>query len=203
MYAASEFSGYFDFTFWRQEILQASQYQPAIRSAIVSLGALYRKFISSSLAQVPGSALDDYEQDALGHCTRAIQMLVRVPAQPSESEKMTVLTVCILFSCSANLDGDYRLAMEHFQSGLLCLNEDETITSSQNRQHVRHSVTSESLQAVYSRLYLLARGIDCQRQLPILSNRRNYKDNPSSTSATSEQACAAVGRLLHELLTRL
>jgi hypothetical protein len=200
LYAAPEFAGCFDSGFWRFDVPQASHHHPAIQAATIGLGALYRKFVSSSQGNVSEIALDEYGHDALKHCNRAIQMIIQMPASPSGEEKITILTVCILFSCFANLEGNYELAMRHFRGGLTLLNQADIALPPQSGYCAKHSVTFGTLETVYSRLDLLARGIDYEQQLPFQAKRSKSSEVSLPPSASFKQACTAVGRTLDELL---
>jgi hypothetical protein len=203
VYAAPEFAGCFDSSFWQYDVLRASHHYPAIQAAIAGLGALYQKFMASTQRTISGGALIEYGYDALKHCNRAIQSIIQMPASPSDEERITILTVCVLFSCFATLEGDYKLAMQHFGGGLKLLNQGSTVPSSQAHHYVRHSITFESLVKVYSRLHLLARGIDCEQHLPVQANRSKLGNYSSPRTASFEQACISVSSILDALLSSL
>ncbi|CAI6330555.1 unnamed protein product [Periconia digitata] len=148
-YASRELPGFFTSTFWTRELLIAARYFPAIRHAIVAVGAMYRRYIagyvtSESTSKVSFS-FEEHRRDsveiqscygydeilaendlkfALRQSNRAIREIVSHESTAgSRVDKVLVLTLCILFNCMACLQGRYQEARQHLRSGLKLLRE--------------------------------------------------------------------------------
>jgi hypothetical protein len=82
--------GVFDPTFWTRLVLQATHHEPAIRHAVVALGALHESSEHSR---------DESSMFALQQYTKAIGCLVE-PIQGKKKQATDVaLMTCVLFVC--------------------------------------------------------------------------------------------------------
>ena len=109
---AAELSGYYDAFFWGILILAASAQKPALRHAVVALGALYKDFLGKSLVPSTPSAADRKPQFALNQYAKAVGALRRSLSSGKE-EPLTALMSCILFVCFDSLRGWFESAMVH------------------------------------------------------------------------------------------
>jgi hypothetical protein len=115
--------------------MQVSQNEPAVRHALVAVGALnerrdvyvkdvtYSKSVVTAMGQnVEASIRKEQEQHndpfALSQYNKAISHLARAMNSSSSNSVDTALLVCILFVCVECLRGDYKPALKHFQGGM-------------------------------------------------------------------------------------
>ena len=115
--------------------MQVSQSEPAVRHALVAVGALnerrdvYVKSItySSSIVTTMGQNVEasirmEQEQHndpfALSQYNKAISHLAKAMNSSTSNSVDTALLVCILFVCVECLRGDYKPALKHFQGGM-------------------------------------------------------------------------------------
>lgn len=117
---AAELSGYYDSSFWSKLILAASAQKPALRHAVVALGALHEDFAQKGLVFTGGK--DQKSEFAVKQYAKAMGALRKSLASEKE-EPLTALMSCILFVCFDSLRGYYESAMVHLESGLQILRE--------------------------------------------------------------------------------
>ena len=108
---ASEFSGYYDSTFWKQLLLQAAMGEPALRHAVIGIGSLHESFANKRLDYSPdaierGFAINQYSK-AIGHLRRSLSTGVQEP--------LTALMSCILFVCFDSIRGHFESALVRIQ----------------------------------------------------------------------------------------
>ncbi|KAF2201165.1 hypothetical protein GQ43DRAFT_46309 [Delitschia confertaspora ATCC 74209] len=118
-----EFSGLFESPFWQRHILQASHTYPAIRHAVIGIGAMHRKYIEGSRTVVPDDASDRQLHFALEQYNKAIREILQSSQPTSISDKVTMMVACILFNSLACLQGHQSMALEHLRNGLRLLKE--------------------------------------------------------------------------------
>ncbi|KAJ5246360.1 hypothetical protein N7468_001343 [Penicillium chermesinum] len=95
-------------------VLQATVYEPVIRTIAISLGSLHRSFI---LNQGSLSTSDDEARFILRHYTKAIGQLLSLDLHGSATSD-TFLIACVLFFCFECLQSNYKAAFQHATSGL-------------------------------------------------------------------------------------
>jgi hypothetical protein len=169
-HAVLELPGFFTSSFWEREVLQAAQRQPAIKYAVIALGAMHRRYITGK--NVAGDG-DDWElRFALQQSNRAIQEILAHTGRIAEgskekgrrkADKVTIMTSCVLFNCMACLQGHQMEALQHLRSGIRLLREiDEEDTREGNtvegEQEV-HPVSVKSLRSIFIGLDLQARSV--------------------------------------------
>jgi hypothetical protein len=115
--------------------MQVSQSEPAVRHALVAVGALnerrdlyvkdvtYSKtVVTTSSHSIEASTRQEREQHndpfALSQYNKAISHLAKAMNSSSSNSVDTALLVCILFVCVECLRGDYVPALKHFQGGM-------------------------------------------------------------------------------------
>jgi hypothetical protein len=169
-HAVFELPGFFASSFWRHEVLQAAQQQPAIRYAVIALGAMHRRYIAGK--NVAGDG-DDWElRFALQQSNRAIQEILAHAWRVSErkqgkgrgkADKVTIMTSCVLFNCMACLQGHQMEALQHLRSGIKLLREideeDAREKSIVEGEHEVHPVSVKSLRGIFIGLDLQARSV--------------------------------------------
>ncbi|KAF2713873.1 hypothetical protein K504DRAFT_530784 [Pleomassaria siparia CBS 279.74] len=166
-HASLELPGFFKSTFWQREILLATQTFPAIRHAVMAVGALHRRYISgNSTGQEPKGihGVEDLElRFALLESNRAIQEVVGTGGskQKQKEHRVTMMTICVLFNCMALIEGRHQEAFQHLRSGLKLLREadeeEERVDNTVTADQVSHPVTLKSLRSIFIGLDAQAR----------------------------------------------
>ena len=116
---AVELSGFYSSSFWERLILQASTIEPALRHAVIGIGALHEQYMNETLkydidGQSPAFAVSQYTK-AIGHLRKSLANGTQAP--------LTALMSCILFVCFDSLRGCFASAMVHLYSGLKILRD--------------------------------------------------------------------------------
>lgn len=122
---AHELSGYYDSSFWTRLVLQESHQSPAIRHAVIALGAM-----TQSLENAPGPGLKvnviqatdakHLEQAVLSHL-RAIQELNNYISTATSPQLRYALISCLLFVCFETFQGSYASSVQQTYGGLKIL----------------------------------------------------------------------------------
>ena len=127
---APSLSSYFDADFWTRLVFQMSYVEPAIRHAMVALGALHEQreqglrmmvpMMPSGVEESPQSLVKHSnghnDQFALAQYNKSIAYLSKRMSTGSSIE--VALLACILFVCVEFLRGDCEPAVNHFKSGM-------------------------------------------------------------------------------------
>jgi hypothetical protein len=120
---------------WSRLVLAVSQSEPAVRHALVAVGALNERrdtylrdvtFTRSIVVDHPqetGATFNCSQQQhndpfALSQYNKAIAHLSNAMNSASSNAVDTALLVCILFVCVECLRGDYAPALKHFRGGM-------------------------------------------------------------------------------------
>lgn len=185
-YASLELPGFLGSTFWTREVPLAARRFPAIRYAVVALGAMHRRYIaghntgaatctilpatdgSENYAAISyGNSMADKEMKfALMQSNRAIREIVskRTPTS-NQCDRITVMTVCVLFTCMACIQGRYEEARQHLRSGIRLLREFDDATERLGLDHataqpkVEHPIRVKSLRVIAIGLDLQGRSL--------------------------------------------
>ncbi|KAK4177101.1 hypothetical protein QBC36DRAFT_327786 [Triangularia setosa] len=115
--------GWFSSRLFTQTIPQISQDEPAIRYAILAIGALACSLSPNIVPAGPsvGDANDYHYNAALTHYGQAIR-LIRLQQEPNSASTLRVAVVaCILFACFEVLHGSHEAAVNHISFGSLML----------------------------------------------------------------------------------
>jgi hypothetical protein len=151
--------------------MQVAQSEPAVRHALVAVGALnerrdlyvkdvtYTKSVMTTSSQaLKASNLQEPEQHndpfALSQYNKAIAYLAKAMNSPSSNSVDTALLVCILFVCVECLRGDYQPAIKHFQGGM-SIAIAAGGTKGPNSRNSRITGVREKLVPFFNRLELL------------------------------------------------
>lgn len=84
-------SGIFDPTFWTRLVLQATHHEPAIRHAVVALGALHESHEVGSREEQCVFAMQQYG--------KAIRCLIKPIHEKQKQAADVTLITCVLFVC--------------------------------------------------------------------------------------------------------
>jgi hypothetical protein len=141
---AVELSGFYSSSFWEQLILQASTTEPALRHAVIGIGALHEEYINGTLKydvneSNPTFAVSQYTK-AIGHLRKSLAN--------EKQDPLTALMSCILFVCFDSLRGFFASAMVHLHSGLKILRDLRFESAAQS------DMVEESLGPLFNRLSL-------------------------------------------------
>jgi hypothetical protein len=104
-------SGPLDSYFWTHLVMQFSNFEPAVRHAVVAISSLYEDF------HYKGRTTNQLQANdfALRHYNAAIESLRRIDSEP------LVLLVCVLFVCIEILQNNREAAIEHSGHGVIIL----------------------------------------------------------------------------------
>ena len=118
---AADLSYPFTMELWSQFILRIALVEPAIRHAVISLGALHETFQSS---QANLESVSDFARRQYGS---AIQQLLKQPlvnpGTRNGNATGVALVACILFACIECVEGHFRSAIAHIRSGWKIVHE--------------------------------------------------------------------------------
>jgi Fungal Zn(2)-Cys(6) binuclear cluster domain/Fungal specific transcription factor domain len=124
---APNLPGYFTTEFWSCTVLQLSHSEPAIRHAVVALGALTKTLLDGELQSSSmgicnslnssSGALTEHHEFALSQYNKAIVNLRRTLAEDRPAIR-TALIASLLFVCFENFHGDHEAAGQQVQCGL-------------------------------------------------------------------------------------
>jgi hypothetical protein len=137
-----ELAGSFNSELWSRFILQTAQHEPAIRHAIAALGSLHEHFESAEDAHAANS---DF---GLQQYSKAIQCVVKGPTPVASQPTDVALISCVLFTAFESLQGHYRTALTHVNSGLKVLAESEAGGNAQRASYIPKGL----LKSLFTRL---------------------------------------------------
>ncbi|KAK4184828.1 hypothetical protein QBC35DRAFT_539261 [Podospora australis] len=115
--------GWFPTPLFSQTIPQISQDEPAIRYAVVAVGALACALAPNTIPPLPSTdvALDYHYNAALTYYGYALR-LIRLQQECENGSTLRVAVVaCILFACFEILHGSYEAAVNHINYGGLII----------------------------------------------------------------------------------
>lgn len=119
-----QLSGYFDSPFWQRTLQQIGQNQPAVKHAVVAIGALHEKLLSDACE----THSDEKRQTefALEQCNMSIQCLTKQVDGMKSPDLRVLLTSCVLFTCFEAMQGHCEQALDHASRGYGLLKQYET-----------------------------------------------------------------------------
>jgi hypothetical protein len=168
----------FNSELWSRFILQTAQHEPAIRHAVAALGSLHEHFESAEDAHAADS---DFGFQQYG---KAIQCVVKGPAPFAGQSTDVALISCILFTAFESLQGHYRSALTHINSGLKVLAEREA----SGEFHHGSYIPKELLKSLFTRFDTQALEIDDVAFRPWLRIEPDTKLEIPATFSTLEEA---------------
>ncbi|KAF1363793.1 hypothetical protein EJ07DRAFT_172684 [Lizonia empirigonia] len=157
---------------------------------------MYRRFFECESSHIDSDVSNQHFQFALHQSNKAIQQLVKQQAgdyQTSVTDKLTVMTCCVLFGSMANLQGQQQAALDHLRIGIRMLRE--TKPQSYNDRNC-YPVNIYLLRSIFTGLDIQARSSiswsDIQDWEPVVSSMRASEPadiDVSSPWAASELFC--------------
>ncbi|KAK7427976.1 hypothetical protein QQZ08_005589 [Neonectria magnoliae] len=193
-HTANELSGYFDFEFWTRRVLQECHHEPAIKHAVIALGALYQTLEQTSEPENRGSSgSNPHQQAVMRHWQIAVKRysdacnaLVGLNSQDQKSTK-TLIMANVLLACFDSFIGDHRQAINQIQTGLGLL--DRLRTQQHDRVLASPSTPiedplEEELVTMFTRLAIQAKSYDMAFHFPQPYVIRLTSSQTSSPSAT-------------------
>jgi Fungal specific transcription factor domain/Fungal Zn(2)-Cys(6) binuclear cluster domain len=117
-YTGPEFFGYFTDEFWNRHVLQASFSHPALRHAVVAIGALHESY--KRALQQGTTVIDSPDNFALRQYIQALSSLSKSFSSGGQQTDIALMS-CIVFSCFDSLTGNIDAVATHLRSGLKIL----------------------------------------------------------------------------------
>jgi hypothetical protein len=169
---ANELSGFFDNVFWSRGVLQECHSEPAIRHAVVALGALY-KTLEKTCESPPsspsgrGDPVDTpykHWEIAVKKYSSAIQELFTYARDDTRTHR-TRLMASVLLACFDSFIGDHRQAINQIQTGLGLL---EQLRVQRRRAFLPkpEEPVEEELIQMFTRLAIQAKSYDMAFHFP-------------------------------------
>ncbi|EOA82345.1 uncharacterized protein SETTUDRAFT_165750 [Exserohilum turcica Et28A] len=109
--------------FWSQRVLPMCHKEPAIRHAIVALGAAHYVYLQKLSKTTPADvkeSMSHYECVATSFYNKAIGQLVSLNGIQGPAlweAQLTMMTCCLLFVCLENIFGRFEEGVRHMQAG--------------------------------------------------------------------------------------
>ncbi|KAF2470426.1 uncharacterized protein BDR25DRAFT_369610 [Lindgomyces ingoldianus] len=127
---AKKLPGAFVLAFWDTLLFQASQNEPAVLHAILTLSSVQKRGIigANDQGQNDGTP-DEQEQFMLQHYIKAIRHLEPHFLTKDRASVRVALITCVVFICLEFLRGHFRTAETHLQNGLRVLRELQTTST--------------------------------------------------------------------------
>ncbi|KAF2727821.1 hypothetical protein EJ04DRAFT_570053 [Polyplosphaeria fusca] len=120
---------------------------------------MHKKMISGSSTSIPDDEMDSQLQFALKQSNRAIKEILQHSARETLTDKINMLTHCILFRSLACIQGHTGLALEHLRSGLRILREVDEDLEANPDTPIDHPVSLYTLRALLVNMDIQAREI--------------------------------------------
>jgi len=190
---ASELSGFFDSTFWNRSVLQACHSSPAIRHAVVALGALYKTLDKAnesppSSPDANGTSVDHARRHWEMACQKYSHAINSLPNQGVDdaTSNRTRLMASILLACFDSFVGDHKQAIRQIQAGLKLL---EGLRAEKKRAFFAspdEEPVEEELIQMFRRLAIQAKSYDMAFHFPdpyVIRLHKGHGQDPSSPSS--------------------
>jgi hypothetical protein len=150
---ADDLSGCFDSNFWNRLVLQLSHSEPAIKHALIALGAAHESYQAGRVDSfiTPGFALQHYN--------RAINFLNQHLSNPNRRATEVTLICCAIFICFESVRGNYDAAIVHLKSGIEILKSKSLAVNTGNSGDVPYldpQTDEDDLIELFTRLDLSA-----------------------------------------------
>ncbi|TQS32279.1 hypothetical protein Golomagni_07411, partial [Golovinomyces magnicellulatus] len=126
-----------DSPFWDRIVLQTFHVEPAIKHAVLAIGAIHNHMIASGDASIARQHLLYAER----HYVIGLREARRLIATVSTSQTSRVLIVCILFILWESMRGNYAASKSHMDSGRallskFCAQSKDSVVLQSNLNHV-------------------------------------------------------------------
>ncbi|KAH8597821.1 hypothetical protein B0O99DRAFT_592375 [Bisporella sp. PMI_857] len=169
---APELSGYFDKEFYNHLLLQISRNQPAIRHAVIALGALHESVKQQEPANGTLKSL------SLRHYMKAIRELASDLADAQQRVSVTLIC-CVLFIWLETIQGNHVLRMQQLAGGLNILREwHRNVVASSCKTSLETQFIRDHLVPLFTRLDLQGVTLENGRQPQLELHQRLL--NPQS-----------------------
>ncbi|CAI4210240.1 unnamed protein product [Parascedosporium putredinis] len=179
-HTARELSGFFDSVFWTQTVLRESHSAPAIRHAVIALGALY-KTLEQSTASPPGCHKAILE---------AITSVVALSGQGQDAHRI-LLMATVLLACFDSFIGDHKQAIYQIQNGLQLL--DQLRAQHSYSQTAGTEPVEDELVQMFTRLAIQAKSYDMAFHFPQPYVIRLTPQNHDGQRAASPRSDSSTG----------
>jgi hypothetical protein len=117
-----QLSGPFDWSDFWQRLLQATHREPAIRHAVVALGALHERFeiLPHTNLNFTLSKREDHNVFAMQQYSKAIKALLGSNGGQEKAADVALVT-CVFFVYYETLRGHHAMAISHIHGGIKIL----------------------------------------------------------------------------------
>ncbi|KUJ21348.1 uncharacterized protein LY89DRAFT_778907 [Mollisia scopiformis] len=180
-------SGIFDPTFWTRLVLQATHHEPAIRHAVVALGALHE---TSELGSREGPSIF-----ALQQYGKAMGCLINSTPEEKKRAADVALMTCVLFVCFEIMREHHGTAISHIESGVKIISSLQSGVESTDTWSLSRSPYAEPsiLNPIFIRLDRQVSEITFRRKRQLLDHVLDdkvsgYHTNIPMTFTSLEQA---------------
>lgn len=113
-----DLSGYFQSEFWDRLVLQFCHAEPAVRHALIALGAVHETFKTTENRATTHGQEEWKTRFSLQQYNRAISNLRKHLSSKGHQSVEVALICCLLFICFESLVGNHESALCHLESGL-------------------------------------------------------------------------------------
>ena len=167
-----ELSELMDAGFWQKYVFELALSAPAIKYAMVALGAMHENYLSQQTSLLQGNALQTktpLSTYSLGKYGEAIQSLnSRIDHANKHNDVVgETLVAALLFAFFEVIQGSDLAALKHLEGGLFLLNQLRMERSEPSKLFVdREDLFSSSLVKAFERLDLQASAFIGSRQIP-------------------------------------
>lgn len=130
---AMDLGGFFDSSFWTQDVLQVAQHEPSVRHGVVALASLSETLLRTKQGHGSESSVQDEDDKqrslprsrspspgtfAIRQHAKAVSALTKKMQDGRESSPETVLITCALFICFEMLQNNFEAALRQMSSGV-------------------------------------------------------------------------------------
>lgn len=189
---AAQLSGYFNSNFWTQRVLQGCHAEPAIRHAVVALGALYKTL---ELSTDPPAVTTDAAMAQYNYAMKHWQVAVKQYSEACKAimsldgdiidQHRTRLMAIILLACFDSFIGDHKQGIVQIQTGLGILQKIKTAHQTPTRPG--EGAIEEDLVMLFTRLAIQAKSYDMAFHFPppyvIMLSSSHAGGEPSSPAS--------------------
>ncbi|PYI01602.1 hypothetical protein BO78DRAFT_246430 [Aspergillus sclerotiicarbonarius CBS 121057] len=120
MHTAHALSGFFPSDFWTKFLPQLSHRNPAVRHAVIAVGALHQRQLQGRLlsGNTPPRETDAF---TLQQYNKSIHSFLQQMGNPTDLGIDSMLIQCVLFICLEMLSGNSKQGLDHVEAGLRIL----------------------------------------------------------------------------------
>ncbi|RDW69198.1 hypothetical protein BP6252_08218 [Coleophoma cylindrospora] len=200
---ALRLAGCFDSSLWGRLVLQACDTDPAIRHAVIAIGALDFTLELAHAEPIPAkSPLNMHHKEVQKHHSFALRQYgaairqIRNSASEAKVNTRRILLGCLLISCFEMFQGNYHSAVTQIQSGLVLMENWQTDFAT-NQSEVL-GASSPSPYEVENELYQAFARLDIQLMSFVDFRPRETHERMRHFGSTSVQSMPSTFRDLKE-----